>query len=33
MHYLLNGLVKRRWVRLWTTVVGEEAFTPVHPEG
>jgi uncharacterized protein len=31
--YVLNGLVMRRWVRPWTTVVGEEASTPVHPEG
>jgi uncharacterized protein YciI len=31
--YVLNGLVRRRWVRQWTTVVGEEASTPVRPEG
>lgn len=29
--YVVNGLVSRWWVREWTTVVGEDAATPVHP--
>jgi len=29
--YVLNGLVKRWYVREWTTVVGEIASTPVRP--
>ncbi len=29
--YVLNGLVKRWYVREWTTVVGEIASTPVKP--
>jgi hypothetical protein len=29
--YVLNGLVKRWYVRKWTTVVGETAATPVRP--
>jgi uncharacterized protein YciI len=29
--YVLNGLVKRHWVRAWTTVVGKDASTPVRP--
>ena len=28
--YVLNGLVKRWYVREWTTVVGEGAANPVH---
>jgi uncharacterized protein len=31
--YVLNGLVTRWRVREWTTVVGEEAVTPVRPAG
>lgn len=31
--YVTSGLVKRWYVREWTTVAGEEAMTPVHPEG
>jgi hypothetical protein len=31
--YVLNGLVTRWRVREWTTVVGEEAATPVRPAG
>jgi uncharacterized protein YciI len=27
--YVLNGLVKRYWVRAWTTVVGKDAQMPV----
>jgi uncharacterized protein YciI len=30
--YVVNGLVERREVREWTTVVGDLAATPVHPE-
>ena len=30
--YVLNGLVKRWYVREWTTVVGDLAATPVRPE-
>ena len=30
--YVRNGLVKRWEVRAWTTVVGDEAATPVRPE-
>ena len=29
--YVLNGLVKKWRVRGWTTVVGDQASTPVHP--
>jgi uncharacterized protein len=29
--YVLNGVVKRWYVREWTTVVGREAATPVRP--
>jgi hypothetical protein len=29
--YVRNGLVKRWWVRPWTTVVGENAASPVRP--
>lgn len=29
--YVLNGLVKRWYVREWTTVVGEDAAVPVRP--
>ncbi|HEY8538816.1 MAG TPA: YciI-like protein [Steroidobacteraceae bacterium] len=28
--YVRNGLVKRYWIRPWTTVVGELAATPVR---
>jgi uncharacterized protein YciI len=28
--YVLNGLVTRRWIRSWTTVVGRDATTPVR---
>ncbi len=31
--YVRNGLVTRWRVRPWTTVVGAEAATPVHPAG
>jgi uncharacterized protein len=31
--YVSSGLVKRWQVREWTTVVGDEAATPVHPHG
>ena len=30
--YVVNGLVTRWHVREWTTVVGDIATTPVHPE-
>ncbi|MEO9136305.1 MAG: YciI-like protein [Casimicrobiaceae bacterium] len=30
--YVRNGLVKRWEVRTWTTVVGNQASMPVHPE-
>jgi uncharacterized protein YciI len=30
--YVTNGLVKRWWVREWTTVVGDQAAKPVRPE-
>jgi uncharacterized protein YciI len=29
--YVVNGLVKRWYVREWTTVAGETASTPVRP--
>jgi uncharacterized protein len=29
--YVVNGLVKRWYVREWTTVAGEAASTPVRP--
>src|SRR5688500_16076244 len=29
--YVLNGLIKRWWVREWTTVVGEGAAQPLPP--
>ncbi|SRR5258706_9024805 len=31
--YVKNGLVKRWYVRQWTTVVGDSAATPVLPSG
>jgi uncharacterized protein len=31
--YVTSGLVKRWYVREWTTVAGEGAMTPVHPDG
>ena len=30
--YVKNGLVRRHWIRAWTTVVGESATTPVRLE-
>jgi len=30
--YVLNGVVKRWYVREWTTVVGKDASTPVKPK-
>ena len=30
--YVLNGVVKRWYVREWTTVVGKEASAPVMPK-
>jgi len=30
--YVLNGLVKRWYVREWVTVAGGGAATPVHPD-
>jgi uncharacterized protein len=30
--YVLNGLVKKWYIREWTTVVGEDASTPVRLE-
>ena len=30
--YVLNGLVKRWYVREWTTVTGEGAAVPIRPE-
>lgn len=30
--YVTSGVVKRWYVREWTTVVGDEAMTPVRPE-
>ena len=30
--YVLNGVVKRWYVREWTTVAGREASTPVMPK-
>jgi uncharacterized protein len=30
--YVTNGLVKRWYVREWTTVAGEDAATPIQPE-
>ncbi len=29
--YVLSGLVKRWYVREWTTVAGQQSATPVHP--
>lgn len=29
--YVLNGLIKRWYVREWTTVIGKDATTPVRP--
>jgi uncharacterized protein len=29
--YVKNGLVKRWWVRKWTTVIGDQAAAPAHP--
>ena len=31
--YVISGAVKRWYVREWTTVVGDQAATPVRPEG
>jgi len=31
--YVQAGLVRRWWVRSWTTVVGDMAATPVRPAG
>jgi hypothetical protein len=31
--YVTSGAVKRWYVREWTTVAGERAMTPVHPDG
>lgn len=31
--YVTNGLVKRWYVREWTTVVGRHAATPIKPAG
>jgi uncharacterized protein len=31
--YVTSGLVTRWYVREWTTVAGEEAMTPVYPDG
>lgn len=31
--YVTNGIVKKWYVREWTTVVGTAASTPVHPNG
>jgi hypothetical protein len=31
--YVTSGAVKRWYVREWTTVAGEGAMTPVHPDG
>jgi uncharacterized protein YciI len=31
--YVRNGLVKSWRIRPWTTVVGEQASTPVRPQG
>lgn len=31
--YVMNGLVARWRVREWTTVVGRDAASPVHPAG
>lgn len=30
--YVANGLVERWHVRVWTTVIGDRAATPVRPE-
>ena len=30
--YVTNGLIKRWYVRPWTTVVGKDASTPVRPK-
>jgi len=30
--YVINGLIKRWYVRPWTTVVGEQATTPIRPK-
>lgn len=30
--YVMNGLIKRWYVREWTTVVGEDAANPVKPD-
>lgn len=29
--YVMNGLVVKHVVRQWTTVIGKDASTPVHP--
>ena len=31
--YVINGLIKRWYVRPWNTVVGETATTPIRPKG
>ncbi len=31
--YVANGLVKRWYVREWTTVVGKSAAAPIRPDG
>jgi uncharacterized protein len=31
--YVANGLVKRWYVREWTTVVGQDATTRIRPDG
>jgi len=31
--YVVNGLIKRWYVRPWNTVVGKEATTPIKPKG
>ena len=31
--YVTSGLVKQWRIREWTTVIGDEASTPVRPEG
>ncbi len=30
--YVRHGLVRRHWVRAWTTTVGEQATTPIRPD-
>ena len=31
--YVVNGLIKRWYVRPWNTVVGKDASTPIKPKG